>query len=160
MVVLTLYRINRDIRSSSCFLSGIGIAKTAAVFPVAVAIADELLSAVLAGQGVERLLVHIILVAVPVSHAAAIIAVPLLFAPRLLFHGSTAVLTQHQMGLIGMPLQIGFHSIGGDPGLRSDPLISISQTRPGVDSIDFFVCHICLLPVCREALHLPAVVIS
>ena len=119
-----MYRISRDSSSSSCFLSGIGIAEAVAVFSVAIPIADELLSAVLASKGVEGLLLYLILVAVPVGHTAAVIAIPLFLASWFLLHGSAAMLTQHQMGLSGMPLQIGFHSIGRDPGLRRDPLIS------------------------------------
>ena len=137
-----MYRISRDSRFSSCFLSGIGIAEAVAVFPVAIAIADKLLSAVLAGQGIKGLLVYLILVAVPVGHAAAVIAVPLFLASRLLLHGSAAMLTEHQMGLSRMPLQIGFHRIGGDPGLRRDPLISHTQPSKGIDVIDFLIGHI------------------
>ena len=95
MVVLTLYRISRDSRSSSCFLSGVGIAEAAAVFPVAIPIACKFLSAVLTGQCIKGLLVHLILVAVPVGHTTAVIAVPLFLASRFLFHGSAAMLTQH-----------------------------------------------------------------
>ena len=65
------------------------------------------------------------------------------------------MLTQHQMRLTGMPLQIGFHSIGGDPDLCGDPLIPQSQPSQGIDIIDFFVCHIRILSLCREELTPP-----
>ena len=137
-----MYRISRDSSSSSCFLSGVGITEAVAVFPAAIAIANELLSAVLAGKSIKSLLLYLVLVAVPVGHTALIIAVPFFFASRLLLHGSAAMLTQHQVRFARMPLQIGFHSIGGDPGLRRDPLISHTQPSQGINIIDFPIGHI------------------
>ncbi|MDI9512403.1 MAG: hypothetical protein QM307_04595 [Bacillota bacterium] len=99
-----MYRISRDSRSSSCFLSGVGITEAAAVFPVAVTIADELLSTVLTGQGIKGLLVHLILVAVPVGHAALIVAVLFLFSALALRNGLATVMAQNQSRLRRMAL--------------------------------------------------------
>ena len=99
-----MYRISRDSNSSSCFLSGVGIAEAVAVFPVAIPIANEFLSTVLASESVEGLLLYLVLVVVPVGHTAAVIAVPFFLASRRLLHGSAAMLTQHQMRFTWMPL--------------------------------------------------------
>ena len=107
-----MYRISRNSRSSSCFLSGVGIAEAVAVFPVAIPIANEFLSTVLASESVEGLLLYLVLVAVPVGHAAFVRAVFLFLPSWVLRNRLSAVMAEGLTQLERMPLQMGFNGVG------------------------------------------------
>ena len=90
--IASRYRISRAWNSSSA-LSGIEVTGSAAEFSVLVSIGGELLSTMLTKQIVIGLFVDLILVAVPVGHAASVRTELFLPAASGLFNGFAALQT-------------------------------------------------------------------
>ena len=95
----------------------------------------------LTDQRVIGLFVDLILVAVPISHTAFVIAVLLRFATAGLRNRLSTVMAKNQVSLRRMPMQIGFDGIGGKVKRLRDPLITHTNSGIEIDLIHGFVCH-------------------
>lgn len=92
--------------------SGCNVAGAAAVFSVFVAIAIELLSAVLAGQTIKCFFVDFVLVAVPISHPTLVRAEFLFLAVIRLNHRFPTLPAYLIRGQYGMPVDVGTDGAG------------------------------------------------
>lgn len=86
---------------------GIPIEDTVAVLSVDIAIADELFFAVFASQ----VILHLVFVAVPISHPALVVAIALHLATGCLRNRLATVLADHSFKIGCMTLQVGFDGV-------------------------------------------------
>ena len=99
------YRISRVWNSLSA-LSGIEVTGSVAEFSILVSIGGELLSTMLTKQIVIGLFVDLILVAVPVGHAASVRTELFLPAASGLFNGPAALQTYPRSGNVGVAVYV------------------------------------------------------
>ena len=89
----------------------------------------------LADQRVICLLIHLILVAVPVSHTALVRAVLLFLSARVLFDGLTAELADRHSISGRMTTQMGFDGIGRNLKDIRDAFVSVTLERKVSDLV-------------------------
>ena len=95
----------------------------------------------LTDQGVIGLPVDLILMAVPVSHTALVIAVFLFFATTILRNRLPTVMAKDKPTPGRMSLQVGFDGIGRKTKFIRDPLITHTDGGIEIDPVHGFVSH-------------------